>query len=126
MDGAADVFGTTVSDLQSDIAVSEAGKLTGLLKYYDDAESALVTDWGAGNFIALSFSAEDWSDYTSVLVGLDPSESSGLVEIINDPDKAGVFKISDKSEQVLKIVASDGVSSKTQTFDLSELTVQGE
>ena len=118
------MFGTLVSALQSDVAEAD-GAITGSLTYYNDATSALVTDWGAGNFLALKFNADAWSDYTSVLVGLDPSEGSGLVEIINDPDKAGVFKITDKSEQVLTIVASDGVSLLTQTFDLSGLTTAG-
>ena len=40
------------------------------------------------------------SNATSVKVGLDPSQSSGLVEIIDDPDKNGVFKITDKDTQV--------------------------
>ena len=124
MSGTDTVFGTTVSDLQSGITVAD-GAITGSLTYYNDATSALVTDWGAGNFMAIKFNADDWSNYTSVLVGLDPSESSGLVELINDPDKAGVFKITDKGEQVLKIVLSDGVSTVTQEFDLSGLTVAG-
>lgn len=122
--GTETVFGTDVSDLQDGITVAD-GAITGTLKYYDDASSALVTDWDAGNFLAIQFAADDWNDYTSVLVGLDPSESSGLVELINDPDKSGVFKITDKDTQVLKIVLSDGVSTVTQEFDLSGLTTQG-
>ena len=71
----------------------------------------------------LKFLATDWDEFDSVKVGLDPSEGSGLVEIIDDPDKNGVFKITDKDEQVFKIVSYDGIETKTQTFDLSGLTV---
>ena len=42
-------WGTAVSDMQSNIAVS-GNKITGTLKYL--AEGQLVTDWGAGNFLA--------------------------------------------------------------------------
>lgn len=52
---------------------------------------------------------------------MDPSESSGLIEIIDDPDKAGVFKVTDKDTQVFKIVATNGINTVTQEFDLSEL-----
>lgn len=116
------IFGTTVSDLQTDIAVAD-GAITGTLKYYDDPDAALVRDWGAGNFLVLKFLATDWDEFDSVKVGLDPSEGSGLVEIISDPDKNGVFKITDKDEQAFKIVSYDGIETKTQTFDLSGLTV---
>jgi hypothetical protein len=71
----------------------------------------------------LKFSTTDWSEFDSVKVGLDPSEGSGLVEIIDDPDKNGVFKITDKDTQTFKIVSYDGIETITQTFDLSGLTV---
>ena len=54
--------------------------------------------YGAGNFIALKFTDID-ETATSVKVGLDPSVSTGLVEIIDDPDKNGAFKITDKDTQ---------------------------
>ena len=110
-----------MSDIQSDIAV-EDDAVTGTLLYYNDATKALVIDWGAGNFIGVHFVADDWSDYTSVLVGLDPSEGSGLIDIINDPDKAAVMQINDKDAQVIKIVATNGTQTVTAEYDLSGLT----
>lgn len=56
-------------------------------------------------------------------MGLDPSQGSGLVEIIDDPEKNGVFKITDKDTQVFKIVSTDGENTITRTYDLSGLTV---
>lgn len=123
-DSATELFGTAVSDLQSNVKVDGA-EISGTLKYYDDAESALVTRWGAGNFLALKFDNLDPAA-TSVRVGLDPSESSGLVEIINDPDKNGVFKITNKDTQKFKIVTTDGTEELIQTYDLSKLVVEGE
>lgn len=95
------------------------GKITGTSKYLSDGQ--LVTDWGAGNFLALKFTDID-SDATSVKVGLEPSAGSGLVEIIDDPDKDGVFKLSDTMDQKFVVVQSDGLFKRKQTFDLSELT----
>ena len=66
------------------------------------------------------------NDATSVMVGLDPSVSSGLVELIDDPDKNGVFKVTDKTTQVFKVVQSNGTLTRTQTYDLSGLTCETE
>ena len=89
-DGDVTLFGTKVSDMQEDVVVGD-DEIVGTLKYLDSGD--LVTTWGAGNFMALTFIDNDFSKYSSVKVGMDPSQSSGLVEIINDPDKNGVFKV---------------------------------
>ena len=113
------MFGTDVSDMQSGVSVS-GRNITGTLKYLD--EGALVDTWGAGNFIALKFSNFD-ANATSVKVGLDPSQSSGLVEILTDPDKNGAFKITNKDTQVFKVVTTiSGGATKTDTYTLSGLT----
>lgn len=114
--------GVTVADMQSDVVVAN-NAITGTLKYLD--EGALVNRWGAGNFIALKFTNLD-PNATSVKVGLEPSYGDGLVEIINDPDKDGGWKITNKDEQVFKVVQSNGTKSRTQTFSLSGLVVESE
>lgn len=116
--GQTTVFGTRVSNLQSNISVS-GDAITGTLKYLDSG--ALAEDWGAGNFLCLKFSDVPESA-TSVKVGLDPSEGSGLVELLGDPDMNGVFKITDKDTQKFKIVTTNGYKTNVQTFDLSGLT----
>jgi len=60
---------------------------------------------------------------TSVKVGMDPSEGSGLVELLGDPDMNCVAKVTDKDTQVFKVVTSDGHAELVQTFDLSDLTL---
>ena len=107
--------------MQTGVTVAE-GAITGTLHYLSSGQ--LVSDWGAGNFLALKFTDID-ATATSVKVGLDPSRGSGLVEIIDDPDKNGVFKISDKDEQKFVVVTSDGIWSLRQEFDLSGLTAEG-
>ena len=83
-DGETVIFGHTVSDLQTDVAVAD-GAITGTLAYTKTGQ--LKKDWGPGNFLALKFSDID-ADATSVLVGLEPSEGSGLVE----PIKTGYLR----------------------------------
>lgn len=119
-DQATTVFNTPVSDIQgSDVAVN-GKKIAGTLKYL--SSGPIVDYWGAGNFLVLKFADID-ADATSVKVGLEPSAGSGLVEIIDDPDKNGVFKISDKDDQVFKVVISDGTESQEQEYDLTGLVL---
>jgi len=117
-------YGVAVSTIQgADVAVSD-GKVTGTLKYM--AEGNAITDvWGAGHFLALKFTGVTASGATSVKVGLDPSQSSGLVELVGEEDQTGVFKINNKDVQKFKLVATNGATSKTMLLDLSGLTLQG-
>lgn len=124
MSGSDTVFGHTVSDLQTNVVIT--GKyVTGTLKYV--SEGSLPTTWGAGNFLAFDLSGNDFEHFTSVKVGLDPSRGSGLVEIIDDPDKNGAFKITDKNSQKFVIeVTTDGGFTHRREYDLSGLVVESE
>lgn len=113
---ATDFWGTTAAEMQSDISIAN-GEITGTLLYLFDGQ--LVTDWGAGNFLALSFADADITNKT-VEVGLVPSAGSGFVKL--DPDKLGVFKITDKDTQVFKVITTDDNGmKKIQTYSLSKL-----
>ena len=108
--------------MQSNVVVSSTG-ITGTLKRLTSGE--LVDAWGEGNFVALNFADNDYSNFSSVKVGLDPSQGSGLVEIINDPDKNGAFKVSNKDTQKFKVVITtkDGETA-TQEYSLVGLVVE--
>lgn len=122
--GGVSVFDTPVSDLQDDVSVAN-GAFTGTLKYYD-TPGAIVDYWGAGNFLAFKISNID-SNATSVKVGLEPSMGSGLVEIINDPDKNGIAKIENKNTQKFKVIQSDASGHKNiQYYSLKGLTLESE
>lgn len=114
------IYETPVSDIQDDDVVVSGKKITGTLKYLDDGP--IASYWGAGNFLALKFVDLD-PNATSIKVGLNPSQGSGLVEIIGDPDLNGVFKITDKDVQKFRVVITDGHMTKTTDYDLSDLTV---
>lgn len=102
------------------------GAITGTLKFIEGglAESGPLA--GDGNFLAIKFTADDWTAYTSVKVGLDPSQGTGLVELIDDEDKDGVFKITDKDAQNLQVVVTDGNTTSTFSYDLSGLVCETE
>ena len=119
--GNVSMFGTPVSEMQNNVEVDDT-EITGTLKKL--TEGSLVDRWGEGYFLALKFSSID-PRATSIKVGLDPSESSGLVEIIDDPDKNGAFKITDKDAQVFKVVTSNGNYVTTKTYSLAGLTMEG-
>ena len=106
--------------MQENLVVGE-NVITGTLKYLDEGE--LVDAWGAGNFMPLQFENID-PKATSVKVGMEPSYGSGLVEIINDEDGFGAWKITDPQEQVFKVVTTDGIKTVTKTYDLSALVCE--
>lgn len=93
--------------------------IKGTLKYLDSGD--IVSTWGAGYFMALDFSDNVFTELTSLKIGLSPSAGSGLVEVIDDPDKNGVFKVSNKFNQKFVIESSDGEHILRQEFDLSQL-----
>ena len=98
------------------------GAITGSLKYLSSGQ--LVTDWGAGNFIALKFTNND-ENVVKIEVGLNPSVSSGLVEL--DEDMNGVFKITDKDTQKFIVKSYDAQGNTfTEVYDLSGLTIATE
>lgn len=120
----ATLFGTKVSAMQTNVNVAD-GAITGTLKFIAGG-IAPGTLSGDGNFLALKFVDNNKAD--SIKVGLVPSATGmDLVEL--DEDMNGVFKVAGEIggvEQVLKVVTTvDGVS-KTQTFDLSGLTLETE
>lgn len=123
-DGSVTLFDELVSNMQTGVVVGN-GKITGTLHFIEGglAESGPLA--GDGNFLALKFISDDWNKYTSVKVGLDPSIGTGLVEILTDPDKNGVFKVTSKSQK-FKVVAQNSEETKTAVYNLSGLTLEEE
>lgn len=121
VDNGATIYETSVSDIQKDDIVVTDGNIAGTLKYLD--EGPIADYWGAGYFLAFQLSSLD-AHATSVKVGLTPSAGSGLVEIINDPDKNGVAKITDKLNQQFTVVTSDGTNTVTRYYSLKDLVLE--
>ena len=112
----------TPADMQDDITVTD-NAITGTLYFIEGGLADSGPLAGDGYFLALK-----WSDpedgVTSLKVGLVPSEGTGLVEAIDDSDRNGVFKITDKDKQVVVLNQSGGGRVSYQTFSLSGLTLE--
>lgn len=116
--GSTEVFGTTVSDLQTNVVVGE-DSITGTLKYYSTADSQLVTEHGAGNFLALKFTPPEGA---TVKAGLDPSEGTGLVAL--DSDSNGVWKVTNNKTQVFVVETTVAGVTETKRYNLDALKVK--
>lgn len=110
---------------ETDYLQNFAGQITGTLHYIEDGLAPSGYLSGSGNFIALHLDSDDWSRYTSVKVGLDPSQASGMVEILDDEEKIAVGKITD-NEQVFIVESTDGEFTKTDVYSLSDLVLETE
>ena len=119
-DGDTELWGHTVSDMQENIEV-EGDAIYGSLMYV--ATGALPDVWGPGYFLTLKFSDADASA-TDVKVAMAPSVSSGLVSL--DEDMNAVFKVTNKYEQRVEVLSTDGTRSTIQYFDVSNLNMKAQ
>lgn len=113
----------TPADFQDDVTVAN-GIISGTLKFIEGGLSPSGPLSGDGYFVALKWSDPD-ETATSLKVGLVPS-ASGMEpqECIDDPDRNGVFKITDPKNQVLKIISSNDEHKTTQIFKLTGLELE--
>lgn len=124
MDGQTEVYDTAVSNLQEDIEVG-TNSITGELKFIEGGLSPAGPLSGDGNFLALHFD-DIPEDATSVKVGLNPSEGTGLVELLGDPDLICVAKIANTATQKFRVEVTRPNEFSVKEWDLSELTVDVE
>lgn len=121
-----EVYGTTVGAIQENVSVESAGtgwQIDGTLKFIEGGLAQSGPLAGDGNFLALKLYMNPNVEWSSVKVGLDPSQGTGLVEILGDPDMVVVAKVTNNSTQKFKVVATTaGGETITGTFDLSTLT----
>ncbi len=108
--------------MQNNISIT-GNNVTGTLKYLSGSNP--ITDvWGEGNFFAFTLAGNTFTGLDSVKVGVQPTQGTGLVEIINDPDKNGIVKIGDKNIQKFIIEQKKGSQIKRQVYDLSGLVCE--
>ena len=115
----------TPADFQADVAVSD-GKITGTLTFIEGGLASSGPLAGDGYFLALKWGNPP-ANTTSLKVGLVPSASGmDLVECLSDTDRNGVFKISDKDNQVFVIEYTKGGQVQRRAYDLSGLVLSAE
>ena len=108
--------------MQSNIVV-DGNEIKGTLKFIEGGIAPGVLE-GDGYFLALKWSDPD-EDATSLKVGLVPSSSGmDLIECIDDTDRNGVFKITNKDTQSLVIVQSNADGRTVQQFSLASLVLE--
>lgn len=117
------IFEHTVSSLQTGLFIGN-GKIVGTLNYI--SSGALPAVWGAGNFMALQFGGDAFRTAKHIYVGLDPTAGSGLVDIIEDPDRNGAFKVTNKIQQVVVVIDWGNGYTETMRYDLDGLTLNAE
>jgi len=111
------MFDVKVSALQAEDVTVDGYKISGTL--YKQTEGDLVDAWGEGYFLAINFSENIPADATKIMVGMDPSYKSGLVDATADPDKNGAFKVTDPKTQKFVIETTTATETRRQEFDLS-------
>ena len=114
----------TPSDFQSDVAVV-GGKVTGTLKFIEGGLSPAGPLAGDGYFLALKYSNfASGLTYANVKMGLVPSASGMALQTL-DSDCDSVSKITDKENQKIKVVQSDGSGhTNVQWFSLKDLVLE--
>ena len=115
----------TPADFQSDVAVAD-GKITGTLTFIENGLASSGPLAGDGYFLALKWGNPP-ADTTSLKVGLVPSASGmDLIECLDDTDRNGVFKITDKDNQLFVIEYTKGGAVQRRAYDLSGLVLEAE
>lgn len=113
-----DLWGKTVSDLQSGISVGK-NSISGTLKYIADYSSAFPEELDSGNYLAIHAYVPDVEDVTITVKVTNP--------VTLDEDGIAVLRIADKSSQTVTVVASkEGYPSMTREFSLSGLICEAE
>lgn len=113
------IWGHTMSSLQTDLFAGN-GKIVGTLSKV--TSGTLATDWGEGYFMGLQFGGQAFNEAVAIYVGMEPSVSSGLVNVLKDPDRNGIFKVTNKVQN-FKIVVDYGMHQEEYLYDLSGLTL---
>ena len=114
-----DLFGKTVSDLQSNVIFGK-DNVTGTLNYVDDyigfsGDSSLTS----GNYIVMRAFVPDQEDVTITVTVTNP--------VVLDDDGIAVLRIADKSTQTITVVASkEGYDDVTRVFTLDQLVCETE
>ena len=114
-----DLFGKVSSDLQSGIIVGSKS-ITGTVKYIADYSSAYGSGEDSGNYLVLHCEVPDVEGVTltcELVGGVHGPQTL-------DSDGICIFRVTNKSTQTIKVVASkSGYANVTKVFKLNELVL---
>lgn len=114
-----DLFGKTVTDLQSDVVIG-TNSISGTLHYVDDysgfSSDPALTE---GNYLVIHAAVPDMEDAQITVKITNP--------VVLDEDGIAVLRIADKSSQTLTVVASkEGYDAVTKVYTLNSLECETE
>lgn len=89
---------------------------------HPQTSGVIVDTWGEGYFIGLHFTPD--SDATETQVGLRPSMGSGPATL--EEDGLALFKLTDISQQRIKVVSTRPGEEKVWFFEIDGLTLSDE
>ena len=112
MDDGTAVYDKTAKDLQSNIVIGE-NEITGTLKHVT-GYSAFDASEQDGNFLALSMTADEDVEIKTELV-------NGVHGEVTVDDGFCVYRITDKSQQSVKITFTKGKDIVTKIYSLTGL-----
>ena len=116
-----DLFGKTVSDLQTDVRIG-SNAITGTLKYVDD-------------YTGFSSKTEEQSGNYLVIHAADPTADSVTVEVVGgtsgprtlDSDGLIVLRIANKNTQSIQVKSyKNGAVIATKNYSLTGLTLEAQ
>lgn len=115
-----DLFGKTVTDLQTGVSVSGTS-VTGTLKYVTDYIGfSSKTEEQQGNYLVIHCAVPD---VTGVTITVEVIGGSGKVSTL-DADGLIVLLIKNTSQKVKVTASKSGLASVTKTYSLSGLTLE--
>lgn len=122
--GETDLFGKSVSDLQSNLRVNNDA-VVGTSKYVADYSAAFGTGMDSGNYIALHIEVPDEDGVTISLVNKVNGRTVRTATL--DSDGILVLYIENKDTQQITFTASkEGYTSVSKTIKLTGLTLLSE
>lgn len=116
------VFEVDPATFQSNVSVANDTIKATLTKL--TGSNAITDVWGEGYFLAYKVSGID-SDATACLIGVEPSAGAGLVNILPDPDKNGIVKITDPTVQTFVIITLDAAGNYSKQRFKFDITYAG-
>lgn len=119
-DYASDLLGKAASDLQSNIAISADGKVTGTLKYVTGYTGfSGLEEEQSGNYLAFHYSVPNVTGVTIKVGKKRP--------VILDADGIHILRIVPTGSMKITVTATkDGHVPFVKTYDISGLTLEGE
>ena len=100
----------TISDIQSDVKIAEDGKVTGTIKYYDNAafNTALGFNAASRYFFAVEFEVEEGQTiYVSGDEDAENTQTEWILDVSNKTEETFVVKTGTSKDTATELITLD-------------------